>query len=80
VNNTGDMLNLRWRAAQWLLALSDGDIKQRHALREAMRIEGLDQADILDELALLRGQFAGRKAWHLRQEIDRVARKLGVAR
>jgi hypothetical protein len=76
VNNTTDLLNLRWRAAQWLLAVSDGDSKQVAALREAMRIEGIAQDDILDELALLREQFGRRTRVWLVEEIERLWQKL----
>lgn len=76
MNDTTDMLALRWRAAQWLLAVSDGDGKQVAALNEAMRIEGIDQADILDELALLRDQFGRRTRVWLVEEIERLWQKL----
>lgn len=76
MNNTTDLLNLRWRAAQWLLAVSDGDSKQVAALREAMRIEGIAQDDILDELALLREQFGRRTRVWLVEEIERLWQKL----
>jgi hypothetical protein len=72
LNNTTDLLQLRWRAAQWLLAVAYGDKPQVHALNEAMRIEGVATSDMLDELALLRSQFASRPAVYLRDEIARL--------
>jgi hypothetical protein len=76
ISDTTGMLTLRWRAAQMLLAISERDATQVNALRGAMRIEGLDPRDILDELALLREQFARRPAIYLRQEIARLWQQL----
>jgi hypothetical protein len=76
LSSTTEMLTLRWRAAQWLLAISEDDATQVNALRGAMRIEGMDHRDILDELALLREQFARRPAIYLRQEIARLWQQL----
>lgn len=79
LTNTVDLVNLRWRAAQWLLAVSDGDTGQATALLEAMRVEGMTLGEVLDEHTLLREQFARRPRAHLIAEITRLAQKLGVA-
>lgn len=69
---TGDLLRLRWRAAQWLLAVSDGDTRQAAALLEAMRIEGIACVDLLDEQRLLQAEFGRRPRYWLVQEINRL--------
>jgi hypothetical protein len=73
------LVALRWRCSQWLLAVTDRDDKQVVALHRAMQVEGMKRADILDELTLLRDQFGLRPRGKLLDEIDRQARRLGVA-
>lgn len=75
-----DLVLLRWRTAQWLLALADGDTAQADALVRAMRVEGVRTADVVDEFALLRAQFGHRSRWWLVEEIGRLASRLGVRR
>jgi hypothetical protein len=72
LRSTTDLINLRWRAAQSLLAICDGDRRRQRALRWAMRVEGAADQDILDELALLREQFAGRPRIFLVAEVNRL--------
>jgi hypothetical protein len=71
-----DLVHLRWRAAQLLLAISDGDDAQVSALRQAMRVEGITSADRRDETGLLLRQFGHRTSYWLRAEVDRLYRQL----
>lgn len=77
LNDTTDMLKLRWRTAQWLLAAAEGDKRQMSALREAMRIEQIDSDDVLDEVALLQRQFGHRPIAVLRNEVTQLWLRLG---
>ena len=79
MKTTTELLNLRWRAAQLLLARRDRDIAQAEALVAAMSIEGVDYADAAAELDLLAHQFAHRGRWYLAAEVDRLAGKLRMA-
>ncbi|MBX7453401.1 hypothetical protein GR927_35930 [Mycolicibacterium sp. 3033] len=74
-----ELVLLRWRTAQWFLALADGDLDQARAILAVMRVEGLTRADSLDEFRLLRDEFGRRPRYRLVAEIARLARKLGVA-
>lgn len=76
MRSTVDLLRLRWRTAQWMLAATRGDATEMAALREAMRIEGLAVGDVLDELALLLRQYAHRPPALLREEVTRLWLKL----
>lgn len=76
MRTTTDLLLLRWRAAQWFLALSDGKLDQAAALVKAMGIEGVRRADLLDEFRLLRAEFGNRQRYHLVAEIDRLWRTI----
>ncbi|MGD9517529.1 MULTISPECIES: hypothetical protein [Mycolicibacterium] len=76
MKTTTDLLLVRWRAAQLLLAISDGDLAQVKALNQARRIEGISNVDTRDELDLLRDQFARRPRYRLVDEINRVWLKL----
>lgn len=72
-----DLLVLRWRAAQVLLARRDGDDAQAALLlAKVMPVEDIDYADLADELDLLAAQFSHRARWCLAAEVDRVGRKL----
>lgn len=76
LSDTTDMLGLRWRAAQWMLAAAEGDERQVRAVREAMGVEGLDIGDVRDEFALLMRQFGHRPVAALRAEVARLWVKL----
>jgi hypothetical protein len=76
VRTTTDLLILRWRVAQWFLALVDGNDEQAGALVQAMGIEGITRPDIVDEFTLLRAQFGHRKRYHLVSEINRLWDKI----
>ncbi|WP_167107263.1 hypothetical protein [Mycobacterium sp. DL592] len=76
LRNTTDLLQLRWRTAQWMLAATTGDKEQTAALCEAMRIEGVDLGDVLDETTLLIRQFGQRPTAALRDEVTRLWLKL----
>ncbi|MDC8982162.1 hypothetical protein PR370_06095 [Mycobacterium marinum] len=67
-----DLLHLRWRTAQLLLAAAEGQDDQVAALRWAMRVERLDSDDVRDELRLLSRQFGHRATFYLRDEVSRV--------
>lgn len=71
-----DLVYLRWRTAQLLLAVVDGDDSQAQALRHAMRIEGIENSDTRDEMGLLAHQFGHRSLFRLREEINRLYRQL----
>lgn len=75
MRTTTDLLLLRWRAAQWLLACDDGYEEQARALRGAMRVEGIRDGDMIDESRLLRHQF-GRQRYRLVDEINRLWGKI----
>ncbi len=79
MRTTTDLLMVRWRTAQWCVALLDGDTAQAAALLAAMRVEGVDRRDALDEFTLLRAQFGHRPRCILAQEVERVAAKLRAA-
>lgn len=76
VRTTTDLLQLRWRVAQWFLALSDGELEQARSLLRAMGIEGITRDDMLDEFRLLRAEFGNRQRYHLVAEIERLWAKL----
>lgn len=76
LTSTADMLTLRWRVSQWLLAVTEGDKRQAAVLREAMRVEGLDHDDVLDEIALLVRQYGHRPIAALRDEVTRLFLRL----
>lgn len=76
MRTTTDLLQLRWRVGQWLLALVDGEKEQAAALIKAMSIEGIRRADMLDEFRLLLAQFGHRQRYHLVAEVERLWRKL----
>lgn len=76
MRTTTDLLMLRWRVAQWFLALADGKTDQAAALVKAMGIEGITRPDLVDEFRLLRAQFGNRQRYHLVVEIDRLRRKI----
>lgn len=76
MKNTTDLLVLRWRVAQWFLALADGKMDQAAALVKAMGVEGIGKPDVMDEFRLLRAQFGHRQRYHLVAEIDRLRRKI----
>ncbi|WP_422748002.1 hypothetical protein ACN27E_07875 [Mycobacterium sp. WMMD1722] len=78
IRDLSGMVHLRWRAAQLLLAVSEGHHEQAQALSRAAAIEGLDADDMRDELRLLIRQFRHRALVVLREEIHRLASKLGV--
>lgn len=71
-----DLIHLRWRTAQLLLAVAEGEGDQVRALRIAMRNEGITAADRSDEIRLLWHQFGRRPQVVLRQEISRLWRQL----
>lgn len=71
-----DMIHLRWRTAQLLLILMQGDLDQVRALRAAMRVEGFDDADMGDELKLMLRQFGHRSEAILGDEVTRLWRQL----
>lgn len=76
IRSIRDLLYLRWRTAQVLLAVADGKLEQVGALRRAMQIEGVDAADSRDEMGLLLRQFGHRPSIVLRGEVSRLWRKL----
>lgn len=76
MRTTVDLLLLRWRVAQWFLALVDGDVEQAGAVAAAMGIEGVAKSDWVDEFMLLRAEFGHRRRYHLAAEIDRLWRKI----
>ncbi|SBS77352.1 conserved hypothetical protein [uncultured Mycobacterium sp.] len=71
-----DLVHLRWRTAQVLLAVVDGTTEQVRVLRQAMQIEGIETSDTRDEMALLLRQFGPRAPVWLRGEINRLSRQL----
>lgn len=71
-----DLIHLRWRAAQLLLAIAEGRSDEARALRRAMEIEGVNPADIHDEIRLLLREFGHRSPWALGEEVGRLWRKL----
>lgn len=76
MRTTLDLLLLRWRVAQWFLALTDGKNDQAAAVLKAMGIEGITRSDMIDEFALLRAQFGHRQRYHLVAEIARLWGKI----
>lgn len=72
IRSISDMLHLRWRTAQLLRAVAQGDAEQARALRRAMRIENLDGPDMRDEMSLLIREFGHRPIWVLTQECARL--------
>lgn len=76
LHSTTDMLALRWRASAWMLAAAEGDRRQAAALRDAMRVEGLEHEDVMDEITLLIRQFGHRPIAPLRDEVTRLWLKL----
>ncbi|MCV7005660.1 hypothetical protein BHQ23_04575 [Mycobacterium gordonae] len=69
-------MQLRWRCAQWLLAVVQGDQLQRAALRGAMDVEGFTRQEIIDEITLLRQQFGHLRPVMLGREVTRLWIKL----
>ncbi|WP_156296385.1 hypothetical protein [Mycobacterium paragordonae] len=65
-------MQLRWRCAQWMLAVVEGNQLQRAALRQAMDIEGFSREEIIDEIALLRQQFDNLRPVALAHEVTRL--------
>ncbi|GAA1681667.1 hypothetical protein MMUR_05500 [Mycolicibacterium murale] len=78
MKTTTDLLRLRWRVAQWFLALSDGEVDQAASIVRAMGVEGFTRTDMLDEFALLRAQFGHRQRHHLVAEISRLWGSISV--
>ncbi|SOX53704.1 hypothetical protein MAAFP003_2378 [Mycobacterium ahvazicum] len=76
MRGVADLLNLRWRSTQLLIAHEKGDQAAVRSLHAAMRIEGLSPGDVADETALLLHQFGHRPVVVLREESNRVWRKL----
>ncbi|WP_041781851.1 hypothetical protein [Mycolicibacterium chubuense] len=70
------MVHLRWRTAQLMRAMVDGEGGQAWALRQAMRVEAVADADLCDEFRLLLGQFGHRTPVHLSEEVSRLWRTL----
>jgi len=71
-----DMVHLRWRTAQLMRAIVDGDGAQVRALREVMRVEGVDNPDMCDEFRLLIAEFGDRNPVYLSEEVSRLWCKL----
>lgn len=76
IRSIRDLVHVRWRTAQMLAALVDDETEQVRALRQVMRIEGLDVEDSRDEMRLLLSQFGHRPVFYLREEVSRLWRKL----
>ncbi len=69
-----DLLNLRWRAARWLLSISEGDIAGAAAVVATADVEGWALVDFADEADLLAHQFRTPAA--LTAEMNRLWGKL----
>lgn len=67
-----DLVHLRWRTAQLVNAMADGNRTQARAVRQAMRIEGIADGDMRDEFRLLLAEFGARTPWWLRAEASRL--------
>lgn len=76
LSSTIDMNHLRWRSAQLLAAVAQGDMRQARAILGVMDIEGISVVDRRDEIALLLRQFGHRPAAALGVEICRLWLKL----
>ena len=76
ITTTTDLLRLRWRAAQWLLAYVTENQLHGVALAGAMRIEGFAGEEVMDQITLLRGQFAYSRPAALTSEVTRLWIKL----
>lgn len=72
VGSIRELLNLRWRTAQVMSAMVRGDGKHARAVRAAMRVEGIDDTDMVDEFRLLRNQFGHRPIAALSDEVARL--------
>lgn len=71
-----DLVHLRWRTAQVLMAAVEGNAEQVRSLRQAMRVEQLDDPDMRDEIRLLLRQFGHRTPVYLSEEASRLWRQL----
>lgn len=76
MRTVSDLLNLRWRAAQLMLAHRDGDTRQAAVLVVVLRVEEVDLGDVAAEWELLTHQYGHRSRWYLAAEVDRLARKV----
>ncbi len=76
IRSIRELIHVRWRAAQVLAAVADGKNEQAWALRAAVQIEGLDTADVRDEMGLLIRQFGHRPTIIVREEASRLWRTL----
>lgn len=76
MRTVSDLLNLRWRAAQLMLAHRDGDTRQAAVLVVVLRVEDLDYSDVAAEWELLGHQYGQRPRCLLAAEVDRLARKV----
>lgn len=72
LRSTTDMLRLRWRAAQCLMACTLGDGDSARALRALIRDQGFADRDFTDEFRLLLDQFRHRPTAALSVEIQRM--------
>ena len=76
LSSTTDLLQLRWRSAQLLAAVAQGNKRDVRALLRAMEVEGINPEDRRDEIALLLAQFGRRPTAALGVEIGRLWLKL----
>ncbi len=72
IASTRDMLLLRFRAAEWILAVVKDDQLRRVAIREAMDREGFTRQEIIDEIELLKQQFGHLRPVVLAREVTRL--------
>jgi|GEM_PF-6090489 len=76
MSGVNDLVHLRWRTAQLVIAVAEGDGRQVRAVLHAMRVEGIGSGDRRDEVRLLLAEFGHRTLWWLREEVSRLWRVL----